>query len=156
MAKALTDMSADLDHDDQVSLLEAFLLASSQVKQFYESDSRLMTEHALLEDNHDGKGISADFFKGIRAEAIAKAGEALDGQQAHRYIIKASAAAVKLSEEQSAERDLIETEIEKLRGEKKNLSEDEYYQQLEPLLLEIAKLYAGTQSAEVEPTSSGS
>lgn len=152
MAEALTDMSADLDHDDQVSLLEAFLLASSNVKRFYESDSRLMTEHALLEDNQDGKGISADFFKGIRAEATAKDGAVLDGGRAHRYIVKSSPGTIQLSREQAAERDRIELEIEKLRGRKKDLAEDTYYQELEPLFLEMAELYA--QAAPSAPATS--
>ena len=141
MAAALSDMSADLDHDDQVSLLEAFLLASSKVKQFYESDARLMTEHALLEDNHDGKGVSADFFKGIRAVRSAKSGEVLDGQHAHRYIIRSSPDAVKLTADEIATRDRIETEIELLRAKKQNMFPDEYYQELEMLMLELAKLY---------------
>lgn len=142
MAESLSDMDADLDHDDQVSLLEAFLLASSKVNQFYESDARLVTEHALLEDNHDGKGISADFFKGIRAEVSAKDGAALDGAGAHRYIVKSSPDAAQLTPEQTAERDRLETEIEALRVRKSKMAEDEYYRDLEKLLVQMAKLYS--------------
>jgi len=148
LAESLTDLEADLDHDDQVSLLEAFLLASSKVNTFYESDARLVTEHALLEDNADGKGISADFFVGIRAEMKAKGGAALDGQRAHRYILKASDNAVQLSSEKTAKRDKIETAIEQLRSRKSKMSADEYYDELEGLVLQMAKLYHPTESAQ--------
>ena len=141
LAQALTDMTADLDHDDQVSLLEAFLLASSNVNQFYESDARLVTEHALLEDNHDGKGIPADFFQGIRAKASAQDGAALDGALAHRFIVKSSPAAATLSPEQLAERDRIETQIEELRQKKSSLAADRYFDQLEELMVALANIY---------------
>ena len=147
LAESLTDMKADVDHDDQVSLLEAFLLASSKVNAFYESDARLVTEHALLEDNADGKGISADFFVGIRAEMKAKGGAALDGRGAHRYILKASEDAVKLSQEQTIERDRIESAIEQLRTRKSTMSVDDYYAELESLAVQMAELY---QSSEVK------
>ena len=154
MAEALNDMTADLDHDDQVSLLEAFLLASSNVKQFYDSDARLMTEHALLEDNQDGKGISADFFKGIRVEATAKDGASLDGRRAHRYILRSSPDAVRLTAEQVVERDRIETEIEKLRVQKKTMTEDDYFAALEIQLLKMARLYASESPLETDSNDS--
>lgn len=150
LAESLADMEADLDHDDQVSLLEAFLLASSKVNTFYESDARLVTEHALLEDNADGKGISADFFVGIRAEMKAKGGAALDGQRAHRYILKASDNAVQLSPEKTAERNEIETAIEQLRSRKSKMSADDYYNELEGLMVQMAKLYQPTDSVQEE------
>ena len=144
LAESMRDLEADLDHDEQVSLLEAYLLASSKVARFYESESRLATEHSLLEDNQDGKGTSADFFVGIRAEGKAKDGSSLDGRVAHRFILMTSDKVPKLTPEQIADRDRLEGEIEKLRLRKKELTTDEYYQQLEPMLIELAKLYEET------------
>ena len=144
MAESLTDIGADIDHDEQVSLLEAFLLASSKVARFYESESRLATEHSLLEDNEDGKGTTADFFSGIRAEGTAKDGSALDGQGAHRFILLHSKNAPTLSAEQLVARDKLEAQIESLRAKKKSMSVDEYYEQLEELMLDLAKLYEAT------------
>ena len=141
LAESLNDEAADLDHDDQVSLLEAYLLASSKVARFYEADARLATEHSLLEDNHDGKGTPADFFVGIRAEGKAKTGEAPDGRLAHRYILVPSKNAPQLAAEQIADRDRLENEIESLRDRKKSLDEDDYYDQLEVLMLQLAELY---------------
>ena len=150
LAQSLDDKEADLDHDEQVSLLEAFLLASSKVARFYESESRLATEHALLEDNQDGKGTSGDFFVGIRAEGKSKDGSSLDGRLAHRYIIVPSKNAPQLSPEQLQRRDQIENEIEALRLKKKSMSEDAYYSDLERLMVELARLYASTDSVDAE------
>ncbi len=66
MSAAIGDASNDLDKDGQTSLFEAFLMASRQTKQFYDSDGRLETEHSLLDDNGDGQGIRADWFRGLR------------------------------------------------------------------------------------------
>ena len=142
LSSAWTEAAADLDHDDQISLLEAFLLASSRVARFYEDASRLATEHALLEDNADGKGTSADFFVGIRASKKARDGAAPDGRLAHRYVLVPSKTTAQLSPEQLAERDRVEAAIESLRDRKASFSEDEYYQQLEPLMVELASLYS--------------
>jgi hypothetical protein len=65
---------ADLDRDEQVSVLEAFLYASRETAGFYEKESRIATEHALLDDNGDGQGSRADAFKGlVTAEARGRA-----------------------------------------------------------------------------------
>ncbi len=45
---------ADLDKDGQVSLLEAFLIASRRTLEFYKVEGRIATEHALIDDNGDG------------------------------------------------------------------------------------------------------
>ena len=47
---------SDQNKDGRVSVLEAFDYAAAQVARVYESDGRLQTEHALLDDNGDGEG----------------------------------------------------------------------------------------------------
>jgi hypothetical protein len=64
LARAIADPAADLDKDGQASLLEAYLLASRQVEQFYKEAGRLATEHALLDDNGDGLGTRIKSFPG--------------------------------------------------------------------------------------------
>jgi hypothetical protein len=54
--KAFAGEVADTDKDGQVSLLEAFSYARREVERFYQSENRLQTEHALLDDNGDGEG----------------------------------------------------------------------------------------------------
>ena len=56
ISSAVADPQADLDKDGQTSLLEAFLMASRRVAEFYNTEGRLATEHALLDDNGDGLG----------------------------------------------------------------------------------------------------
>ena len=149
-AESIGDDSADLDHDHRVSLLEAYLLASSKVARFYQSEDRLATEHSLLEDNDDGKGTSADFFVGIRAEAKSKSGAAPDGQLAHRFILVSSSDVPQLTAEQTAERDRIETEVETLRVRKSSFTEDEYYQRLEDLFVRLARVYDQSEESRSE------
>ena len=74
LSQAITDPEADLDKDEQVSLLEAFLAASSRTNEFYQQDARLVSEHALIDDNGDGLGTPADWFRGYRAVRTAKDG----------------------------------------------------------------------------------
>src|SRR6185369_7859720 len=130
-AEALTDPQADLDHDGQVSLLEAFLTASRQAAEFYKAQGRLVTEHALLDDNGDGLGTPADWFRGLRATKQAKDGAALDGNRAHQLHLSRSTAEQKLSPKTRARLDDIELEVTKLRDTKSKRDEDEYYRQLE-------------------------
>src|SRR5690606_37660771 len=54
--QAYADDVADVDKDGRVSVLEAFEYATRKTARFYESQNRLRTEHALLDDNGDGKG----------------------------------------------------------------------------------------------------
>ena len=48
---------SDQNRDGRVSVLEAFEYAVAQVNRDYESDGRLQTEHALLDDNGDREGV---------------------------------------------------------------------------------------------------
>jgi len=139
--EAIGDLDADLDKDGQTSLLEAFLMAARRVKEFYDGEGRLMTEHPLLDDNGDGLGTPPDWFRGIRATKSAKGGAALDGLRAHQFHLIRSEAELKLPPEIRARRDQIELAIARLRDNKHAMLEDEYYQKLETLLLEIARLY---------------
>ena len=86
-AHAIADPAADLDKDGQTSLLEAFLAASRQVEQFYKEQGRLMTEHALIDDNGDGFGTPAEWFHGVRAVKSAAEGKSVDGMRAHQIFL---------------------------------------------------------------------
>lgn len=151
LARAATDPKADLDQDGQTSLLEAFLSASFQVADFYKSEGRLATEHSLLDDNGDGLGTPADWFRGLRATKKPKDGGALDGLRAHQMHLSRSAAENELSAEDRARRDSIELQIGQLRDAKSTLAEDEYYSRIEPLLLELARLYFPSNQTAPKP-----
>ncbi len=141
LAKAIADPAADLDKDGQTSLLEAFLMASHQVEQFYKEAGRLATEHALLDDNGDGLGTPADWFRGVRAVKTAANGKSVDGVKAQQLILVRGKIEQALSRNDRARRDELEKQLSDLRSHKDGMKEDDYYRQLEVMLIEIARLY---------------
>ena len=154
---AFESLDADIDKDNQVSLLEAFLYASGQVENWYESEGRLLSEHALIDDNADRKGTSRDFFRGVHVVKKAKdSSELPDGPFSNQWYLVPSEEEAELSDAFRAERNAIELKIEKIRLTKSSLSEDEYLALIEPELLAIAQLYASLESkpnSEQEPES---
>jgi len=141
LANAIVDPNADLDKDGQTSLLEAFLTASDEVTSFYKGQVRLKTEHALIDDNADGFGTPADWFEGIRPAKQAAQGASLDGYRAHQFCLIPSDAEKKFPEDLRAKRNQLELAVMQLRDKKSNLPEEDYYTQLETLLLQIARIY---------------
>ena len=138
---AIGSPDADLDKDGQTSLLEAYLLASNRVTEFYETEGRLATEHPLLDDNGDGLGTPPDWFRGVRATKKAKDGASADGLRAHQFVLVRSEQERKLLPAVRAKRDELELRLGKLRDQKTELGEEKYYALLEPLLVELARVY---------------
>jgi hypothetical protein len=141
MAIAIGDSAADLDKDGQTSLLEAFLSASHAVNEFYQAAGRLVTEHALLDDNGDALGTPADWFKGIRPVKQAAENASLDGYRAHQLHLIPSDTEARMSPDLRAQRDKLELQVMRLRDTRDTLSEADYFSQLEALLYEIAQVY---------------
>ncbi len=137
IAQTIGEAEADLDKDGQTSLLEAFLMASRRVNEFYKTEGRLATEHALIDDNGDGLGTPADWFRGIRAVKKSANNSPLDGTRAHQWHLIRSTQDQKLTPEQRQRRDDLELEISQLRQLKSTLEEGEYYSRLEKLLTEL-------------------
>jgi len=141
MARAIADSGADLDKDDQTSLLEAYLAASHGVEEFYQQENRLATEHALLDDNGDRAGTPPDWFEGVRAIKKAKDGATADGLRAHQFHLVPSDRERNMPAAVRARRDEIELTLAMLRDTKATTDPDAYYAKLEPLLIELARLY---------------
>ncbi|MCW1922600.1 hypothetical protein OKA05_08540 [Luteolibacter arcticus] len=135
LANSLGSADADLDLDGSLSLLEAILHASAAAKAFYDDAQRVVAEHAVIDDNGDGRGTGTDKFKGLRAD-----GAAPDGALS-REIYFLGDSADPLTPEAREERTKLESEIEALRQRKKDVAEDDYYAELEPLMRRMAKLY---------------
>ena len=124
---------ADQNKDSRVSMLEAFTYARLRVEQSYAADGLLATEHALLDDDGDGEGtgepdpLTGDgmlarslFFtggEGVRAEVAPD-----DPQLAARY----------------EEQQVLETRVEELRRLRDGADPEQYAQELERLLIELA------------------
>ena len=139
-AQSISDPECDLDHDFSVSILEAFLSASTRVADFYSRENRLATEQSLLDDNGDSKGTPASFYRGARPVKQAADGQMHDGLLASKMIVSVAGKDVGLSAELLRELEPVELEIERLRSKKKDMDEAEYYRQLNTLFGTIIKL----------------
>lgn len=132
---------ADLDQDDQVSVLEAFLFAADRVRSWYEERERIATEHAILDDNGDGVGTRSEVFEGARPKPGTP--EPVDGDRARQVALVLSAEEQKLTAEQRQRRDELERQVEALKKKREALGDDAYYAELEKVLLELARIVTG-------------
>jgi hypothetical protein len=148
LAQALTDPASDLDKDGQISVLEAFLSAARQTQDFYKEEKRLATEHALIDDNGDGLGTPAEFFRGVRAVKSAEDKALPDGLRAHQMHFVRGTEEKKLSPELREKRNALEAKLEQILQRKSQVKEEEYLKEIEPILIEIARIY---QSSEPKP-----
>jgi hypothetical protein len=117
---ALTGQGADVDKDSRVSVLEAYEYATREVERFYESENRLQTEHARLED--EGQLARRLFLQGEGHGGAEEEGTSDDPALTSLYAVR---------------RDL-EEQIEALRARKDELAPESYEEQLEALLLDLA------------------
>ena len=147
LSEAISDPALDLDKDQQTSLLEAFVAASSRVQEFYVQETRLATELAVIDDNGDGLGTPADWFEGTRVVRKSKSGEP-DGFTANQIFLVRRGAEAKLSSELRKQRDELEVKLEAIRVQKKSFDEDGYYRAIEPILLELAKIYDSVEKSD--------
>jgi hypothetical protein len=145
LSDAIGDPGFDLDKDGQTSLFEAYLSASRRTESFYETEGRLATEHALLDDNGDGLGVRADFFRGIRLTKKVQDGAQVDGRLAHQFHLVRSDSEQQLAPETRRLRDQLELTVVQLRDRKQTFEdENAYYVQLESLLVQLAAVYEST------------
>jgi len=123
---------ADRDKDDRVSMLEAFDFARREVRRSYDSEKRLLTEHALLDDNGDGEG------------SLDPGEYQSDGALATRiYLQQPRSAASGASDELVAmlqHKQTLEQSIRALKQQRDGLQRHHYYDRLEDLLVELALL----------------
>lgn len=132
--EAYASDAADTDKNGRVSVLEAFEYARREVARVYESEHRILTEHALLDDDGDGRGtaepdvqasdgsIAASIYLAGPASAAVAAGRPDDPRLAALY----------------DERDELERRIAELRRRKAELELEAYERQLEELLVDLA------------------
>jgi hypothetical protein len=150
LARAIADPAADLDKDGQTSLLEATLMAARQTAQYYKEEGLLATEHPLIDDNGDGLGTPPDWFQGVRAVKTAEGGKSADGVRAHQMVLVRGEAEQKLDPAARFRRDELEQDLVALRAKKAQLPQDDYYRQLEGVLVQIAGLYQAAQERSAQ------
>jgi hypothetical protein len=111
--EALRDPAADRDHDETVTGLEAFRYTEQKVQRFYADEKRLATEHPTMSS------------EGAERFVLARRGTA-----ATRAAIPA------LDDRKTA----LEDEVRALKGRKAELPREAYLDELERVLLELARV----------------
>ena len=113
---AFATTGADTDKDERVSLLEAFTYAKREVARAYESDSRLLTEHAMLND----EGVARRFIIGARTATVAT------GNDSNRALV--------------TRKEQLEAQVDSLRRRKDTMTAEAYQSELERLLVDLARV----------------
>jgi hypothetical protein len=131
--QALHDPDADIDKNDSISALEAFQYAERKTAEFYESEKRLATEHAVFDDTgkseavrqpsvDNGEGLLLSNFVLLRLGPSQKAAN----DPAKRALL--------------AKKEELERRIDTLKYEKAAMSQDDYKKQLTDALVELARV----------------
>lgn len=130
--EALRDPAADVDKNETVTALEAYRYADQKTVQFYETQKRLATEHAMMEDSGKGEGSRAP---------SPESGVGLVAARFPLLRLGAAQAAANTPEKQQllAKKEELEQAIDKLKYEKAAMPVAEYKRQLSAMLLELAK-----------------
>ena len=145
--EALGSDRTDADRDGRISVLEAFQAANREVERYYENEKLLRTEHAVLDDNGDGQGT-------MQPEALGGEDGAGDGILAARVFLggRTERDVPAQLREVAARRAELASQLDELRRQKGSLSEEVYDQELQRLLLEIARLDAQLREGGEAPT----
>jgi len=131
--EALRDPASDTDKNEVITALEAFRYADRKTTTFYETQKRLATEHAVLEDT--GKG------EGVRAPSAENGQGLLAGRFPLLRLGSAQKSAADPAKRKLLDRkEELEQAIDKLKYEKAALPLEEYRRQLSQLLLELARV----------------
>ena len=107
---------ADTDKDNRVSLLEAFAYAEAETKRLYETDSRMLTEHAQIADE---SGVAKQFFLTPGAMQHGAADARLTALYNDRFA--------------------LDEQIQALKKKKATMPEDAYEAALEKLMVSLAQ-----------------
>ena len=131
--EALRDAGADADKNETVSALEAFRYADKKTAAFYETQKRLSTEHAVLEDTGQGEGVRAP------------AAENGEGLVAARFPLLRIGAAQRAAADPAKRKLLdrkeqLEQEVDRLKYEKAAMVTENYRKQISAVLLELARV----------------
>jgi hypothetical protein len=130
LATAYAGDGADTDKDNKVSLLEAYTFAAREVERWYNEQNRLLTEHAQLDDDGDGKGV---------AKPDGRAGDGLVARALWLAGTPAAAASNPQLRALYEERKQLEEKVATLRTMKASMDAAIYERELEKLLLELAE-----------------
>ena len=143
--EAFAGEGADVDKDKRISVWEAFEYARLKVAHAYEESNQLQTEHALLDDNGDQQGAHRP------GEPAGGEGGSLDGSVARLAFLQGSVTGAGGADASRPTPDdpelaalygdkrVLEQRIEALKQQKEGMSDELYMQELESLLVELAR-----------------
>jgi Peptidase C13 family len=114
--QALSSPEADRDKNEIVTAQEAYDYASRKVADTFKSDAALATEHSRL----DGKNADRIVVARLGSAALLPNDDKLDAMM--------------------KEQGTLETQLDALKAKKGSLAQDEYYNELEKVLLDVARL----------------
>ena len=130
--EALRDPAADADKNDVISALEAFKYAEQKTAKFFETQKRLATEHAMIEDTGKGEGTkspSPENGQGLAAS--------------HFPVLHLAAVSAQINDPEKLKllkrKEELEQSIDELKYRKASMDLAEYRQQLQKFLLELAQ-----------------
>ncbi len=122
--RGLETDEADANKDGRTTVLEAFDYARRAVEREYETDSRMLTEHAVLSDS-------------TLASTTALGGRTTSTNPRVAALV--------------AERQALEEQVAALRAKKATMSEDAYERELERLLIAVAEKTQAIRAAGGAP-----
>ena len=138
-AQSISDPESDLDHDRAISVLEAFVSASRRTQRYYEENKLLATEQAILDDNGDGKGTPADFYRGLKLIKRSDDGK-VDGLLARGVWLKEPIQREGLSSQDRGLIEQLEKRLDDLRAQRSSIDSQRYYAELEDVFLQIGRI----------------
>jgi len=129
--EALQDPSADTDHSESVSAMEAFIYAARKTAAFYDSQKRLATEHAVFNDTGAGEPVRA-------------AGDGQGNLLASFTLLHTGASAQAANDPAKRalldQKDQLEQKIDMLKYQKPAMDAADYKKQLTDALVQLAKV----------------
>jgi lysophospholipase L1-like esterase len=130
--EALRDPAADTDKNETISALEAFRYAEEKTAKFFETQKRLATEHALIEDTGKGEGVKApapDNGEGLVAGRLA--------------VLHLGVTAAQVNDPEKLKllkhKEEVEQAIDELKYEKAAMELSDYRKKLNDYLVDLAK-----------------
>jgi hypothetical protein len=129
--EAFQDPSADTDKSESISAMEAYTYAAKKTAEFYDSQKRLATEHAVFNDTGSGEPVR---------EAGNGQGMLLSNFTLLRLGTSQMAANDPAKRALLAKKDDLEQQIDMLKYQKAAMDPADYKKQLTDALVELAKV----------------
>ncbi len=142
LLQGLEDGSADTNRDGRISILEACGQAASLTDAWYTGEGNLATEHALMDDNGDGRGTRLPI---VLNESESDPGS--DGHNAANCFLKEHSFSPDTPPELIKHYLSVLETIGAWKKQKNGMDGKDYYAQLEALLIEAAKAHRAIRDA---------